>query len=203
MARSKSTPFVPTPGERCVYQLKITLRWSDPEIWRRLLIPSDLLLPDLHEVIQIVMPWSESHMHQFIHKKVYYQPEHEDIFGGWGMETTDYEDITVGELIQKPKDKMDYEYDFGDGWIHHIVLEKILPWADGEQIPRCIGGELNAPPEDCGGIPGYYHMLEVLKKPRSAEAKELKEWLGGNFDPNHFDLAEVNAGLALDPTELN
>jgi Plasmid pRiA4b ORF-3-like protein len=196
MAAPKKIAFVPKKGERCIYQLKITLKYSDPKIWRRILIPSDMRLPELHEVIQCIMPWDDSHMHQFVHKKVYYQAKQmDDFFGGWGMEVTDYLKIRVSKLLTLAKDKMDYEYDFGDDWVHNIVLEKILPWNDNQALPFVTGGERNAPPDDSGGMWGFYAKMAVLQDPKHEEYADIREWIGVGYDPDSFDINKVNEQL--------
>ena len=88
--------------------------------------------------------------------------------------------------------KFIYEYDFGDGWEHTIVLEKILPKKKNQYYPICVDGERICPPEDCGGSLGYEHLLEVIKDPEHEEFDELSTWLGNNFAPEEFDIKIVN-----------
>lgn len=88
-----------------------------------------------------------------------------------------------------------YEYDFGDSWMHEIKLEKILPGGGTKKYPRLLGGEMACPPEDCGGIGGYYHLLEILANPKDEEHCDMLEWLGiknpADFDPAAFSAAAV------------
>lgn len=107
----------------------------------------------------------------------------------------DYRKIKLNYFLKKENDKLVYEYDFGDGWEHEILLEKILPDDSNFQYPECLKGKMNCPPEDCGGVWGYSDMLEILKNPEHAEYEEYIEWLGGEFDPEHFDINEVNEML--------
>jgi len=100
------------------------------------------------------------------------------------------------ELAPIVKSKFIYEYDFGDGWEHEIKVVKIGPPVEGMNYPVCLAGELACPLEDCGGILGYYDMIEALKNARHKQHKEFIEWVGGKFDPEHFDLEKVNASLA-------
>src|SRR3972149_2067324 len=150
------------------YQLKITLSGSNPEIWRRFLADSEVKLSELHYVIQIVMGWTNSHLHQYRQKNVIY-----------------------GE----PKDEIIYEYDFGDSWDHDLVLEKILEKDDKLKTPICLDGAMACPPEDCGGIGGYYNMLETIKNPEDPEYEDMIDWLGDKFDPEEFDLEAINNKL--------
>ena len=85
-----------------------------------------------------------------------------------------------------------YVYDFGDSWEHKIQLEKILPGEKGVEYPICIKGKRACPPEDCGGVWGYAELLEIIKDPKHEEYEEMMEWLGEEFDPDHFDVKEVS-----------
>jgi hypothetical protein len=88
-----------------------------------------------------------------------------------------------------------YEYDFGDRWDHELVIEKILPLEAGKHYPACLAGKRACPPEDCGGIWGYAGSLEAIHDPKHPEHEEMLEWVGGEFDPDAFDVDEVNTGL--------
>lgn len=177
------------------YQVKITLKGSKPSIWRQVLIPSDLSLPDFHKVIQTTMGWTNSHLHQFIKNRTYYAPKMpDDIF--WDeADNVDYSKLKISDLLKKEKEKIIYEYDFGDGWEHEIVLEKIENKVMDKKDVTCLKGKNSCPPEDCGGIWGYYDMLEILKDPDHEEYEDYSEWLGVDFDPTYFDIEEVNEML--------
>ncbi len=177
-----------------IYQLKISLKDAKPPIWRRVLVPASIELEHLHAVIQAAFGWTNSHLHQFIDGRTFYQPGGEDD-GFSGMEVADSIGVPLRNFLRKEKDKIVYEYDFGDSWEHQVLLEKILP-ADPEQVlPVCIKGKRACPPDDCGGMYGYFQMLETLEGPDGGEKAELLEWLGGPIDPEAFDLEEINAQL--------
>lgn len=178
-----------------IYQIQIALRGFRPKIWRRLLIPSNLLLPDFHEIIQITMGWTNSHMHQFIKNRTYYTLRMPDDDFLNEMDNVDYKNIKISDLLKKVKEKIVYEYDFGDSWEHDLILEKILPIDDKIKYPVCLKGKMKCPPEDCGGVWGYSDMLEILKQPEHEEYEEFIEWLGEEFDPEYFDIKEVNDRL--------
>ncbi len=175
-----------------IYQIKISLRGSKPNIWRRLLIPSDLLLSDYHIIIQSSMGWTNSHLHQFIKGTTFYRGWDEDDDFWDEFDNVDYKKIKISALLKKEKDKIIYEYDFGDGWEHDIVLEKILAEDGKTKYPVCLKGKMNCPPEDCGGIWGYQNMLQILQQPKHEEYDSYLEWLGGGFDPEEFDIEYVN-----------
>ncbi len=174
-----------------VFQLKITLNHVKPPVWRRFLVGSDIKLPDLHKVIQTVMGWTNSHLHQFIVAGTYYTLPEDDFAG----EVTDYRKIKLESVIDAPKAKFEYEYDFGDGWEHVIVLEKVLPRMKDVHYPVCVGGKRNCPPEDCGGPGGYEDLLGIVGDPKHVEYEGMMEWLGGEFDPEEFDIEAVNESL--------
>ncbi|MDA3905783.1 MAG: plasmid pRiA4b ORF-3 family protein [Bacteroidales bacterium] len=181
--------------EKTNYQIKISLKNSKPNIWRRIVISSDTSLEDFHKIIQTTMGWTNSHLHQFIKGKTYYLvplDDDNDFFGF--VETIDYieEKIIVSDLLVKEKDKIVYEYDFGDGWMHDILLEKILVKDPKLMIPVCLKGKMCCPPEDCGGIWGYYQLLDIIQNPKHSEYEEMIEWLDEDFEPEYFDKEYIN-----------
>lgn len=177
---------------RKTYQLKISLRGAKPPIWRRMLIASSVPLPRFHEALQILMGWTDYHLHQFVVGGQYYGTPDPD-FGF--DEVLDERRYRLSQILDLEKDSIIYEYDFGDGWEHKITLEKILPFDPKAQLPLCVKGKGACPPEDVGGIWGYANFLEALANPAHEEHEDLKEWVGGEFDPDAFDVDEVNAML--------
>ena len=125
------------------------------------------------------MGWENDHLYQFVKGKIFYSPDY--------ATDVEYEKIKISDLLKKEKDKILYEYDFGDSWEHDILLEKILPDDKKFKSPVCIEGKMACPPEDCGGVWGYSELLEILKHPDHEEYEEYTEWIGGDFDPDHFD----------------
>jgi hypothetical protein len=185
-------------GGTPLYQLKITLRQSNPPIWRRVVVRSDMALDRLHTVVQIVMGWTNSHLHQFLAGSgfavTYYgvpDPESADM----GNKTLNEKRYTVADLAPAARRKFSYEYDFGDSWEHQILLEKILPPDPAFKHPALLAGANACPPEDCGGLPGFYNLLGILADPKHPEHEEMSDWIGGEFDPSAFDLDGINAVL--------
>lgn len=198
MAPVKAASFAKSAAGVPRYQLKITLRQSKPPIWRRVVVRGNLTLDRLHDVIQIAMGWTGGHMHQFIagsgSVRAYYGPTDPE-FGGMGAEMLDEQRHTVASLAPAAKRRFTYEYDFGDGWQHEVLVEKLLPPDPEFKHPVCLAGANACPPEDCGGIGGYYHLLEIMADPKHPEHKVMKEWVGGKLEPEAFNLDLVNSGL--------
>jgi len=183
------------PGKKQVpteiYQLKVTLKGSKPPIWRRLLVPSDITLARLHDIIQAAMGWYDYHLHQFILWGNYYGVPHPD-YGDW-VEMNDERRLRLNQI--GAGEKFIYEYDFGDSWEHVILIEKALPPEAEQSYPLCVKGKRACPPEDVGGVWGYYSFLEAIQDPEHEEHESYLEWVGSEFDPEYFDLDEINAAL--------
>ncbi len=190
-ARRKTKP-VPAPIAP-IYQLKIVLKGSKPPIWRRLQIRGSTTLTKLHRALQIVMGWEDCHLHTFEINGDFYAEADIDM-----DDTEDESAMSLGELVQKPKEKFLYEYDLGDGWAHTITVEKILPPDAERKLPACVAGFGACPPEDCGGMWGYYSILDAIADPKNPEHEELLEWVPKDFDPEAFDLESVNKGVEED-----
>jgi hypothetical protein len=189
-----TTNTVDKPQE--IYQMKATLLGTDPPIWRRLLVPAELTLEQLHDVLQLAMGWEDCHMHEFrIGQQRFGKPDPmERAFGG--PRTASERTARLFNVLARAGAKAVYTYDFGDSWDHQIVVEKRLAPEPGRAYPACLAGERHGPPEDCGGIPGFYNLLEAIRDPEHKEHHELLDWLGGNFDPDAFSVDEVNRRLA-------
>ena len=174
-----------------VYQLKVTLKDSKPPIWRRVEVADDITLAKLHRIIQAAMGWTDSHWHMFSLGRTSYGVPDPD----YDEDVRDARRYTSNQLLTEPKQKLSYEYDFGDSWTHEVLLEKVLPPEPGATYPRCTAGKRACPPEDCGGVWGYAEFVEAIADPKHEQHEELLEWVGGAFDPEQFDIAEANAAL--------
>ncbi|NTX41321.1 plasmid pRiA4b ORF-3 family protein [Myxococcus sp. CA033] len=184
--RPKSAP------KSSIFQLKVTLAEVSPPVWRRLLVPSGIPLSKLHAALQVSMGWTNSHLHQFILGRRCFGPPSLD-----GMDELKLEDekkVALDSLVGA-KQALLYEYDFGDGWTHEALVEKVLEADPRFRYPLCVGGARACPPEDCGGASGYEDLLDALKDPKHEEHDSLVEWVGGVFDAEGFDLNRVNAEL--------
>lgn len=176
------------------YQLKISLRGvSKPPVWRRVVVPADITLEELHTVILEAMGWHGGHLHVFS--------------TGWGeygrhdpeLGHADEAAVRLAGLLSVPGDKLRYTYDFGDDWEHDILLEQVLPEAPGSSYPSCVAGKGACPPEDCGGVWGYADIKEILADPGQEQHQEMLDWLcldsGEAFSPSAFSVDAVNARL--------
>jgi len=181
------------PKPVCIYQIKVTLQKSQPPIWRRIQVKSNTTLHKLHQILQIVMDWGDEHAHQFIINHISYDLSGEAYHGL--VETEDERKYRLNQLIPAPKFRFEYEYDFGDSWEHILLVEKILPFQKGVHYPVCLEGERACPPEDIGGISGYYRFLETLRDPKHPDYQEMRGWVGKNFDPEVFDIKKTNQAL--------
>ena len=185
MARAKRSTT------RVVYQIKVTLKGSKPPIWRRMQVTSETTLAQLHRILQGVMGWEGYHLYQFeVSGMEYGDPRMLE-----EMEGEDARRVTLETLVRGEKFKFLYEYDFGDSWDHELLVEKILPVEARKRYPVCLTGKRACPPEDCGGIWGYASFLEAIQDPQHPEHEEMVDWVGGEFDPEAFDLEEVNNEL--------
>jgi hypothetical protein len=169
-----------------VHRFKITLQGIVPAVWRRIEVPSDYSFWDLHVAIQDAMGWTDSHLHVFRVGEEQVGIPDEDAFEGDAPYLPGWE-IRMDEYFTEAGDVAPYEYDFGDGWEHEVLLEEIAPRAPKTKYPRCLAGERACPPEDCGGVPGYENMLEILADPDHEEHADTVQWVGGAYDPGRFD----------------
>ncbi len=181
---------VAPPG---VYQLKVTLMETDPPIWRRVRVPGDVTLARLDRILQTAMGWTNSHIHTFTAGGVVYaEPDPE-----WDVR--DERRARLSGIAREEGEAFIYEYDLGDSWRHQVLVERVRFDAKHTEGASCLAGERACPPEDSGGVPGYYEKLECLRDPDHDEHEETKAWIegmtGGPFDPDAFDLDAVNRTL--------
>jgi hypothetical protein len=177
------------------FQLKVTLMGTDPVIWRRLIVPGDTRLARLDRIIQAAMGWTNSHLHMFTVAGVLYgEPSPE-----WEEEVRDERRVRLADVASGEGEAFVYEYDLGDSWRHQVLVEEVIVEAGEAQGPRCLEGQRACPPEDSGGIGGYYGMLRTLHDPDDDEYEDTKTWVesmtGGPFDPDAFDLAAANEAI--------
>ena len=175
-----------------VYQLKATILGISPPVWRRVVVPEDITLARLHEVLQAAFGWWDCHLHEFEVDGVRY-----GVDDGEGWQPPKNEERARLSKVTRPGSAFSYSYDFGDDWRHKVVVEKAFPAEPGVRYPACIGGRRACPPEDCGGPWGYRDFLAAIADPDHDEHDSMLEWVGGRFDPGAFDPADFEHRLEL------
>jgi len=188
--------------EKLVYQFKISLYQIEPRIWRRIQVPAKYSFWDLHVAIQDAMGWLDYHLHAFR-----FRPKHKRKSIEIGIPGDDFYDdievipgweVPIIDHFTEPVQLIEYEYDFGDSWYHEILFEGILLKTKGEKYPKCLDGERACPPEDCGGVDGYYRLIKILQDPHHDEYEEYVEWLKGHaknyhpYKPDEFNPDKVH-----------
>lgn len=180
------------------FQFKIQLMTFDgPAVWRRVVVPEKFTLYRFHLVIQDAFGWENAHLFQFSPKGWGSSPMIGLKIEGEDEDMQDCKKIKLSQVFNKPKQTYTYIYDFGDDWLHKIVLEKVTE--ETLQNADLLAGKGKCPPEDCGGFPGYENLKEVLADPAHPEHNELKEWIGldsmEKWDPTNFDLEGSRAAV--------
>lgn len=179
-----------------LYQWKITLLEITPPVWRRIQV-ADCTLDQLHEHIQMVMGWSNSHLHRFeIDGRVYADPDlmeesFEESDCGNSV-TTLLSDIVP---VNSKQFSILYIYDFGDNWRHEVMFEGWPARKEDERYPLCLEGARACPPEDVGGVSGYADFVKIIRDRSHPEHAEMLEWAGGLFDPDEFDAKAATKSL--------
>ena len=176
-----------------VYRFKVTLQDFEPKIWRRIEVPENYTFWDLHVAIQDAMGWLDCHLHEFQLKdprtrkklRIGLPVENfsDDIIPVWEEKIANY--------FTMENKSANYVYDFGDYWVHKVQLEQVHPVENELVYPLCLKGEKACPPEDCGGTGGYEAILEILRDSTHEQHDDIKNWLGEDFDPDHFAVQEV------------
>ena len=176
-----------------IYQIKVTLDDTHPPIWRRILVPGNTTLLKLHDILQIVMGWEGSHLHMYTMEGIIYGDPADDEYGDLGTE--DEANYKLSQVIYGEGQRFTYQYDFGDSWDHTLLVEKILQPEESFRYPLCLKGKRACPPEDVGGVWGYVNFLEAIHDTNHSDHEEYLAWTGGEFDPEAFDLEEINTRL--------
>lgn len=177
-------------ANRIVYQFLITLDQIEPAIWRRIQVLEKYTFWDLHVAIQDSMGWLDYHLHAFRFGQRNSRPRWEiGIPDDEGFDTVKIRpgwEVPIVEHFGKVGTRCTYEYDFGDGWVHEIQLEGIMLAEQRRRYPQCIAGARACPPEDCGGVPGYNRLLQVIADPTDDEYEEMVTWLGKQYESESF-----------------
>jgi hypothetical protein len=197
-ADTKTTPEDLVNTKDLIFQFRVRLLGIEPEIWRLIAVPAKYSFWDLHIAIQDAMGWRDCHLHAFRVadpntrkiEQIGIPDDTDDAFEGGATCLPGWE-IPIRDYFRQPGDSANYEYDFGDGWEHHVVLEELVNRVPRRRYPICLDGARACPPEDCGGIPGFGELLEVLGDPTHEEHDRMSEWVGGSYDPSAFSPKQV------------
>jgi len=178
-----------------ILKIRVGILEIQPLIWRRFLIPSNVTLHRLHLVLQDIMGWQNYHLYRFqIGKNEYGEPDPDNDF--YELDFKNSKRTKLGAVVKEINSLFIYEYDFGDGWEHQLLVEDILEREPDKQYPICLEGENSCPHEDSGGPHGYMEILETIRDPSHEEYRSTKTWLGKGFNPTKFDLKSVNKLLS-------
>ncbi len=212
LERDQEPTLLPIPTEVRGFRVRLDLHGAKPPVWRRLDLPGDLTLPRLHDVIQAAMGWSDSHLHRFRVGRDHRSPYFVTAFDlDEGEEGLLEDDVRLDQLLNAAGTELWYEYDFGDGWDHKLTVEEMLE--EPPSTAHCTGGRMACPPEDCGGLGGYGELAawvrsgydDALLPGNFDDAAHARDWLPLDWHPDHFDVEETNAALAVavaEPAEV-
>lgn len=178
------------PPER-ILSLHLKLSSCQPAIWRRLLVRESMWLSRLHDAIQLAFEWYDYQTHHFSFGDLRFGNPAKRADGM----IEDDRDATLADVDVDHNSRFTYRYDFDEGWVVEIAVEKTVPPKKGVRYPLCTGGERAGPPEDCGGPEAYHDMVECLKEPQTDLGREWREWLGPEYDPEACDLEKINRNL--------
>jgi Plasmid pRiA4b ORF-3-like protein len=179
-------------------RLRISLNDIEPPIWREIVISNAATLFQLHRVMQILFEWYDYHLHMFVlGDRRFSEPRDDD--ADFGVTSENSLVTRLADLALVAGSTIRYDYDFGDSWEHTIEVVEVLPPIDteGVVVAALIDGARAAPPEDCGGAPGYEDLLLAQKDPKHERHGEIMEWLGAPIDPDRFDLGAIRHALMM------
>jgi len=185
----------PTREQAWSWQLRIELLGVAPAVWRRVIVRETIQLPQLHRVFQTALGWTDSHLHEFVIGGIRYgdlNPNSAEV-----LEHVDEKHVVLVNALGLDARCFDYVYDFGDDWHHIVVVEDRLPHTGvAPSLVHCSGGANCCPPEDVGSTCGYAEFLEAIADPNHGDHDQFLTWVGGHFDPKHFDLDATNLALS-------
>lgn len=175
-----------------IARVRIELKHTSPLIWRQVEVPTSVTLKVLHDIIQATVGWYDYHLWEFIIGEQRYGLAMDE---DWGTEPRkNAEKVRLRDVLKTKNTAIDYVYDFGDYWEHLITVTNVRAGDQQLSYPRYIGGEGAGPPEDCGGIPGFYDLLAARDDPDNADHDQAAEYLD-DYDPNLIDELPIKYAL--------
>ena len=179
-----------------IYALRIELKEIKPVIWRRFIVPSDIILDRLHDIIQIVMGFNDSHLHEFNIGGIKYTEEPDPEYMEEDDEILEEGLFALNKLVKLKDTEFEYLYDFGDNWSHSVILERTNYKLKQYETPvMCMAGKRACPPDDVGGVGGYENFCSIMTDKSHPEYKEYKTWFGSAYDPEFLDIDFINNQL--------
>lgn len=178
-----------------IIQLTVSLHQSAPLIWRSIVLDKATSFFELHHIIQIAMGWKNYHLFEFNLDGYRIGMIEENEEGYDSNQLLDATKTLLADVLSLEKDNFQYTYDFGDGWLHDIEVQQLSEKQEDGIYPKCTNGQMNCPPEDCGGMPGFYDLLKILANKKHPEYRESKIWVGKKYDPELFEPVKVNKQL--------
>jgi len=174
-----------------VFPLHLTVLGAEPRVWRVLLVRESMWLSRLHDSIQVAFDWFDYQTHVF---------NFEDLRFGNPLKRQevlieDDRDISLADLDLENRASFTYGYNFSEGWVVDIRVDKPVQMEKGLRYPHCLSGERAGPPEDCGGIEAFHDMLACLREPETDLGREWREWIGPDYNPEACDVVKINAAL--------
>jgi len=182
--------------DNTIAKLRVELEGIQPLIWRRVAVPTSMKLNALHKVVQTAMGWLDRHLWMLTAGDRNYGifiPGDDD----WNARINDAETTTLAMILSGGLKEFGYVYDFGDNWEHRIIVENVKPAEQQTSYSEFLGGERRCPPEDCGGIPGYYDFLDKITAKQGKKRKTALDWYGGPYDPDGIDEQQIVMNLQL------
>ena len=183
-----------------IARVRIELREIEPTLWRRVDIPLTSTLLALHDIIQVTVGWTDSHLFEFVvggrvyGDRVYSEPLSDDEL--FERKVCNAEGVRLRTLIGRGVERLLYVYDFGDDWCHDVIIEDVRDEAPDIDYPAFVAGERRrCPPEDVGGVPGFMRFLEAALNPFDDEQEEVLTWYGKPFDRDDIDKRYVRMAL--------
>ncbi|MEJ7795958.1 MAG: plasmid pRiA4b ORF-3 family protein [Nocardioides sp.] len=201
--RNPEIELPPAPAAPSAYTIRVDLVGAKPPIWRRMVVRSDVTLDVVHRVLQASFGWWDYHLHRFSVGDPYASPYFTtpaDLEQGED-EGTPEEVARLDQVLTEAGARLTYEYDFGDGWTHRLLLEAVEPWPPEEsRTAWCVNGRRAGPLEDSGGIWGYGELAAWVRSGYAPDrapdnAEDLEDWIPDGFDPDHFSVAETDEAI--------
>jgi hypothetical protein len=172
-------------------QFRLTVRNIEPEIWRKVLVSSEVTLARLHQIVQVLMGWNDRHLYAFvINAKRYCSPFDDD-----DQKKNELFRTKLSKVFSKDAPVITYEYDFRDRWEIELRNEARERDPEEQHWAECLEGSRHGPVEGSGGSRDYMEKARIYNNPQHKRFLEVRRWIGPKFDPEAFDVGKTNEKL--------